>query len=357
MFTTYVAVTVLAAAANAAAAAFDFRRSELVLGNTATVGIPRGWLFPLGALKAAGALGLLAGIGVPLLGAAAAAAWSCSSSVPSSPTCTPADTAASPTRGRSCCWPRGRWRCGWSRPKEGPDDQNWTLTSAEPPPRAASLERWLALGGVAGPVLFVLAFTVAGMLRPGYSPIDQVISDLGIDEHAWIVNGSLVILGRSLVGLRSVSRSIRPRSSMALRGASAALLAAVGLGYAVAGIFPETNPLHWQLGVFLVYGGATLGFHLAGLLLRRSPAWRGWGTVTLLASLATLVLVGPTFYTFSFYEWTSGPAPVGQYGGLMERVLFIEILAWYAAVGWRLFRATGHGGPKDPGTDRPAAWR
>jgi hypothetical protein len=27
----------------------------------------------------------------------------------------------------------------------------------------------------------------------------------------------------------------------------------------------------------------------------------------------------------------------------MERVLFLEILAWYAAVGWRLFRATGHG--------------
>jgi hypothetical protein len=26
-------------------------------------------------------------------------------------------------------------------------------------------------------------------------------------------------------------------------------------------------------------------------------------------------------------------------GGLMERVVFIEILAWYVAFGWRLFRA------------------
>jgi hypothetical protein len=73
MFTTYVAVTVLAATANAVAAAFDFARSELVLGNMATLGIPQAWLFRLGALKAAGALGLLAGIGVPLLGVAAAA--------------------------------------------------------------------------------------------------------------------------------------------------------------------------------------------------------------------------------------------------------------------------------------------
>ena len=71
--------------------------------------------------------------------------------------------------------------------------------------------------------------------------------------------------------------------------------------------------------------------------------------MTLLASVATLVLVGLTFYTFSFYEFTPGPVPVGQYGGLMERVLFIEILAWYAAVGWRLFRASGHGGARDAG--------
>jgi Protein of unknown function (DUF998) len=141
---------------------------------------------------------------------------------------------------------------------------------------------------------------------------------------------------------------------MALRVASAALLAAVGLGYAVAGMVPETNPLHWQLGAPLVYGGATLGFLLAGRLLRRSPAWRGRATVTLLASVATLVLIGLTFYTYSFYEFTSGLPPVGQYGGLMERVLFLEILAWYAAVGWRLFRTSGHGGPKDAGTEARA---
>jgi DoxX-like family len=67
MFTTYVAITVLAAAA------FDFARSQLVIGNMATLGIPQAWLFPLGALKEAGALGLLVGIGVPLLGVAAAA--------------------------------------------------------------------------------------------------------------------------------------------------------------------------------------------------------------------------------------------------------------------------------------------
>jgi DoxX-like family len=43
-----------------------------VLANMTMLGIPRSWLLPLGAFKAAGVLGLLVGIGVPLLGVAAA---------------------------------------------------------------------------------------------------------------------------------------------------------------------------------------------------------------------------------------------------------------------------------------------
>jgi hypothetical membrane protein len=215
----------------------------------------------------------------------------------------------------------------------------------EPARHRAGLDRWLAVGGLAGPVLFVLTFTVAGVLRPGYSPVDQAISDLGVGDNAWLVNGSLVILGLAPVGFAiGFFRTFRPLASTAFRFVTAALLASVGIGYAVAGIFDETNPLHWQLGATLVYGGAILGFLLAGMLLRREQAWRGWGTLSLLASLATLVLVGLTFYTFSFYTFTPGDAsPDGQLGGLMERVLFVEILAWYAAVGWRLFRGSRGG--------------
>jgi hypothetical membrane protein len=152
----------------------------------------------------------------------------------------------------------------------------------ETAPRRASVDRWLALGGLVGPILFTLTYTVAGLLRPGYSPADQAISDLGAGEDAWMLNGSLILLGLSLVGFY---RTIRPPASTAFRLATAALLAGVGIGYAVAGIFDETDPLHWQLGAPLVYGGATFGFLLAGLLLRRegrgaagapcpsSPAW------------------------------------------------------------------------------------
>jgi hypothetical protein len=72
MFTAYIIVTVLTAAANTFAAIVDFRRPQWVLDNIAKWGGSHSWLFPVGALKGAGALGLLVGIGVPLIGIAAA---------------------------------------------------------------------------------------------------------------------------------------------------------------------------------------------------------------------------------------------------------------------------------------------
>jgi hypothetical membrane protein len=205
----------------------------------------------------------------------------------------------------------------------------------------SDVDRWLGLGAIIGPVLFVLAFNLAGIIRPGYSPIDQAISDLGVGEYAWLVNGSLVILGLSLGGAATAFyRITRPIAGATFRFVAAALLACVGAGFAVAGIFDETNPLHWQLGAPLVYGGATFGLLLAGLILRRDDGWRRWGTVTVLASALTLALVALTFYTFSSYTFTEGdPSPNGQLGGLMERLLFLVILAWYAVFGWLLLRA------------------
>jgi hypothetical protein len=72
MFAAYLIVTVLAAAANIFSAALDFIRYKQILINMSKVGVPESWINMLGILKAAGALGLLIGIGVPLIGIAAA---------------------------------------------------------------------------------------------------------------------------------------------------------------------------------------------------------------------------------------------------------------------------------------------
>jgi hypothetical protein len=72
MFIVYVAVAVLAAGLNVWAAALDFRRTDSAVANATKVEVPQSWLLPLGALKLAGAVGLIVGVAVPPLGAAAA---------------------------------------------------------------------------------------------------------------------------------------------------------------------------------------------------------------------------------------------------------------------------------------------
>ena len=72
MFIAYIIVTAIAAAANAFSATLDFIRYKQVLINMAKASVAESWITALGTLKAAGALGLLVGIGVPVIGTAAA---------------------------------------------------------------------------------------------------------------------------------------------------------------------------------------------------------------------------------------------------------------------------------------------
>src|SRR2546429_9943650 len=60
--------------------------------------------------------------------------------------------------------------------------------------RSRLLQLFLWCGAINAP-LAVLVITIDGFLRPGYSPIHQVVSDLGIGENAWILNTDLVVFG------------------------------------------------------------------------------------------------------------------------------------------------------------------
>src|SRR5262249_22521590 len=84
-------------------------------------------------------------------------------------------------------------------------------------PERRTLHAWLSLGGLLGPVVFTLTYTVAGLLRPGYSAVDQAISDLGIGTNAWALNVSLIALGVLLVSATiAFYRIIRPSRSASL---------------------------------------------------------------------------------------------------------------------------------------------
>ncbi|MEU0397156.1 DoxX family protein [Streptomyces sp. NPDC006208] len=73
MFTAYATVTVLTAIALGYGACLDLVRDESIAAIADRLSVPRSWMVPLGTLLGAGALGLLIGFAVPLIGTAAAA--------------------------------------------------------------------------------------------------------------------------------------------------------------------------------------------------------------------------------------------------------------------------------------------
>ncbi len=73
MFIAYLIVTIVTIALNGGMAVADFARAEFVLANSAEVGVPPPLIPIAGALKAAGAVGLLVGLlDIRALGIAAA---------------------------------------------------------------------------------------------------------------------------------------------------------------------------------------------------------------------------------------------------------------------------------------------
>lgn len=208
----------------------------------------------------------------------------------------------------------------------------------------AGAGRWLALAAVLGPVAFTLAWLVLGSISsgyqmwdvvvPSYSPVSQPISGLGMSSTAPYMNTAFVSLGVLLIlGAHGMFKNI-PQLSPKARRAATVLFALPGVGAIVDGIFNlESFMLHF-MGFGLVVVFAMVGFAVVGRLLRRIATWKHWGTSLMIASPVTLLLTVLYFATFN-------PENAGNnvgIGGLTQRILVTQILAWYALIAWRSFK-------------------
>jgi hypothetical membrane protein len=184
-------------------------------------------------------------------------------------------------------------------------------------------------------VIYILDFTLVGLSRPHYSAINQAVSELGVGPDGWQLNVALIALGVLLAAFGvAFFRSLTVWSGQVRRWVCAGLLMLPAIGFAMAGMYPLPNPLHWLLGASLVFVGSIPAFFVSGVWLRRELAWRGMGTYAVVTGWLTLLLVILLFGIAN----PSSPAASIPVVGLVERVLFAEMLAWYAVVGWRIFR-------------------
>lgn len=202
--------------------------------------------------------------------------------------------------------------------------------------------RWLALtGGVVSPILFVVGFTILGFLRPGYSPVRQTVSDLGVGTDAWLQNANFVIFGvLQLAFAIGFSLGMRQVLRKGWLVTCLVLLILAGVGSINTGIFteaPATVTLHWTLGFLLSGPPLVVVWAIVGWQWRRVSRWRGYGWYSLLTALGTGVCI---LLLFAFLAPRS-PVSGAHIGGLLERVLGLVVLAWFVVVGWRLFVLAG----------------
>jgi uncharacterized membrane protein len=205
--------------------------------------------------------------------------------------------------------------------------------------------RWLALGAVVGPILLTLAWIVLGLMRPatknewGVSGgitgmITQPFSGLGIGSNGPFMNAAFVLSGLlMLAGVIGIFQSI-PEISARARWGLIALFALTPLGMVVDGIFTIETFMPHMMGFLLASGTPVIGFLVAGLVLRGIPRWRHLGSWLLLGSPLTLLLLVLFFLTFHYDTMAAGLGVAG----LTERILVIELQAWYMAMGWLAFR-------------------
>jgi hypothetical membrane protein len=212
--------------------------------------------------------------------------------------------------------------------------------------------RWLLAGGVIGPVLLVVVFSIEGAIRPDYDPIRVFMSQLSLGEQGWVQIANFVVSGLLImafaVGLRRVVSSGRASRWGPI------LVGLVGLGLVVSGVFvtdpalgypPGTPPGFSQnpswhgslhlLGALLVFGGLPITSFVFG---RRFQAqadrrWARYSVATGIGMLAVFVAAN---------LGASGVAGLGDIAGALQRVAILIGFGWIAALAARFAAALGH---------------
>jgi hypothetical protein len=203
--------------------------------------------------------------------------------------------------------------------------------------------RRLLWAGIAAPVLFVTGFLVLGATRPDYDAMRVFVSQLSLGDSGWLQIANFVVTGALLIafamGLARVTHS-GPGSTWGPR-----LVAAVGLGFVIAGVFvtdpalgypPGTpagltmNP-SWHgaihlVGALLVFGGLPAaafvfarGFRRVGRMT--AARWSLAGGVALL-----VFFIGANISA-------NGGAAVDGVAGLLQRLAIVSGFSWLVALG------------------------
>ncbi|HVH15107.1 MAG TPA: DUF998 domain-containing protein [Candidatus Angelobacter sp.] len=191
-----------------------------------------------------------------------------------------------------------------------------------------ALSGWI---GIVAPVVFLGVLFTEGLLRPGYSPIKQYGSDLGLGWSLWwIYSVDLSIFSIFIFifadGFRQFFKSLLPWSSLQW---CTIILVLTGVGGIIAASISEAIPAGHGLGGILFFNTPPIAQLIMGRELRRVPAWRRYGTYSFINGVLFLILVFPINFLPGILASDFGVT------GLLQRIELVGIFGWFVITGRR----------------------
>ncbi len=202
----------------------------------------------------------------------------------------------------------------------------------------------LLIGGVVGPVLFIVAFLIEGATRGGgYSAWHHMVSSLSVGPEGWMQIANFIVCGLLVTGFAVGLRRALGSGKGATWGPI--LLAVFGVCLVGAGIFvtdpvngyptsaPVTPTVHGGLHVLLslfVFAGLIAACIVLARRFALDPAWKGWAAYSVVSAVVVLV----------FFILTDVVAAQGANSpsGLFQRISIIAGWGWVALVAFNLLR-------------------
>ena len=198
----------------------------------------------------------------------------------------------------------------------------------------------LAVAGVAGPVLFTVAFIVQGLFRlDEYSPVAEVVSALEAGPGGWVQRVNFVVFGLLTVAFAfGLHLGLRP-TRWGVIGPS--LLVLSGMALLWAAVFPlreDAAGVTYDPGLHIV-GGVTyflssaLGLIMVSRRLAADPEWRdlaGYALATGVTGVALFVVMGVLVIPED--------APLHAWAGLAQRIVLLVLFPCTVVLALRLRR-------------------
>jgi hypothetical membrane protein len=195
----------------------------------------------------------------------------------------------------------------------------------------------LIFAGLVVPFFFSALVILQSYLQSGYSHVAHPISALAALPLGWIQNLNFYVEGMLVL---CFAIGLHFGVSPTRRGViGPALVALSGAGLIVCGVFPWrqenstfVEPVGHAIGAVMTFVGASVGYILTSLRIRRDPEWESLASYILFSGIIMLILF------FAVGHALQLSSPLHPWTGALQRLL---VVVWFVCTfaialrGWR----------------------